>query len=386
MPPAPFQIYSNSERSFWRFYSDCRLFSCRLINEAREILGRLIAWHDSKQAVVLTDVGISGCDWFNELLLDLPVSVHQLHSTASQENMTDVIERLRHQGCDLILSIGGGTVLDAAKLVTAVLATPHSLNDLLSLEQLPHPRVPLVAVPTTFGTGSETDMISHLHLDGQKLGMRRTWLTPSAALLVAEIAVQAPWHLRFLSAVDAWSHSLEALTLCYENSPVQVALLGQALQLHIVSLADYLENPDLNNAADIATAATLAGLGLNNGRTGLPHAMAEPVSAYYGLAHPESLLPFLPTVTAQLHTVAAERTGNLGPSVGQLDRLFAKTIAPNIHNITQNWQIQISNETLMQFAQDCLKDQVAIKESPISVDQSSCLSMYRESLAAWLTS
>lgn len=379
----PFQCFSNEQAGFWRFYNDTKIYSCQTINDANLLIQRLLNWTSTSKAVIFTDKNIESLAWFKSLNCNLSLPVASFIGTPDVATLDAVTEKLVEHHCDHIIAIGGGTVLDAAKLLGSTIAA-HISTRAIPDHVLSVPATPVTAIPTTFGTGSETNMISHIHSGHNKNSIRRSWLMPTAAVLVTEIATQVPSKLRLLSCIDAWSHIIEGATLNFERSPIQEALLSQALKLMLRSIPGYLKHPDLNNAQDIATASTLAGLGLNNARTALPHALATPFAAHTGLSHAESLLPFLGTVSSKLHPYAAKLLSASEPASIKLDTIVNNEFLPRINHITQAWGFSLTEADLQNFVTACMQDTVTTKESPIEATPAQCMHYYRSALSNWL--
>jgi len=177
----------------------------------------------------------------------------------------------REKNVDVIIAVGGGSVLDGAKVVSAIVRNeidPFQLKKLDSLEKDP---VPLVCVPTTFGTGSEVNMYAHIN-DREskfKMGLKKDFLTPTEAFIDPVVALETPREIRYYSGIDAFVHNLEVLTLKREKSPIQEVMAKYAVDIGFRFFKDYVESSSLENATYVALASLIGGIGIHNSRTGL---------------------------------------------------------------------------------------------------------------------
>ena len=281
--------FSDTAAHRWHFYSDTRLHRCRSLSDGRNELRELLAALRVRRPLVLSDANVIQSLSFAGLMATFDWSVALIGTEHDSTRLDEAVTKLSSGRHDGLIAIGGGSVIDAAKLLAA---TPNGdCVALLHTENALIPSMPLIAVPTTFGTGAEMNMVSHLYVDGTKRSLRRHWLAPSVALVVTEIAGQVPERLRYFGVLDAYCHALEARDLRRENSPLQRTLCDAALELIAQHGLAYIDKPDWENAAAIATASSYGGLIVNNARTGLIHALATPLAAATKSAHAESLRP-----------------------------------------------------------------------------------------------
>ncbi|MET7768297.1 bifunctional acetaldehyde-CoA/alcohol dehydrogenase [Nocardia sp. NPDC005366] len=206
---------------------------------------------------------------------------------------------------DLLIAIGGGSVIDAAKAIR--LFYEHPEKDLAALTlpfldprkrmadypQDPH-KIRLVAVPTTSGTGSEVSPAAVLTVAGRKETLVDYSLVPDMAIVDPLLALSMPRTLTVDTGVDALTHALEAAASIFAT-PYTDAFCVQAARLIFEALPRAYENPDdLSARTDMSNAATLAGLAFSNAFVGTNHALAHAVGARFGIAHGRANGVFLP--------------------------------------------------------------------------------------------
>jgi acetaldehyde dehydrogenase/alcohol dehydrogenase len=217
----------------------------------------------------------------------------------------EVLDRMRP---DLIVAVGGGSVLDAAKAMRLFHEHPELTMEELTLpfldarkrvahypEDLGH-RVRLAAVPTTAGTGSEVSPAAVITVDGVKATLVDYSLVPDVAIVEPRLTLSMPPAVTADSGVDALTHALEAAVSVFA-SPFTDAFCMQAVNLILDALPRaYADGEDIEARTAMANAATIAGLAFSNAFVGVCHALAHPVGARFGIAHGRANAIFLPHV------------------------------------------------------------------------------------------
>lgn len=208
---------------------------------------------------------------------------------------------------DLLVAVGGGSVLDAAKAIRLFHEHPALTLRELTLPfldarkriahfpQEPH-RVRLAAVPTTAGTGSEVSPAAVLTAGARKVTLVDYTLVPDVAIVDPTLALTMPPELTADTGIDALTHALEAYVSIFA-SPYTDAFCLQAIHLILDALPRAVTHgDDLSARTDMANAATIAGLAFSNAFLGVNHALAHAVGARFGVAHGRANGIFLPHV------------------------------------------------------------------------------------------
>lgn len=206
---------------------------------------------------------------------------------------------------DLLVAIGGGSVIDAAKAIRLFYEHPEKELEELALPFLdprkrmadypqdPH-QLRLVAIPTTAGTGSEVSPAAVLTVAGRKETLVDYSLVPDMAVVDPLLTISMPPTLTVDTGVDALTHALEAAASIFA-SPYTDAFCVQAARLIFEALPRVYDDPhDLQARTDMSNAATLAGLAFSNAFVGTNHALAHAVGARFGIAHGRVNGVFLP--------------------------------------------------------------------------------------------
>ena len=266
------------------------------------------------------------------------------------------VELLAHVHPDLIVAVGGGSVMDAAKAMRLLTEHPELSIRELSLPFLdarkrvaryptPEHSMQLVAIPTTAGTGSEVSPAAVITSAGRKMTLVDYSLVPDIAVVDPALSASMPPAITADTGIDALTHALEAAVSIFA-SPFTDAFCVQAARLIFESLPKAFANgDDIEARTAMANAATLAGLAFSNAFVGVNHALAHALGARFGIPHGRANALFLPHVlryNASLPTkfmpapgysayVAPEKYAQLGRILfgghsqeEQLERLFAK--------------------------------------------------------------
>jgi phosphonate metabolism-associated iron-containing alcohol dehydrogenase len=198
---------------------------------------------------------------------------------------------LRAQGFDSVVGLGGGSALDAAKVLATILPSPvqPTLAEVFrnGANQAWTTRLPLVAIPTTSGTGAEVTPFATVwdHEHHQKHSLAGDFVYPDLALLDARLTLSLGEEDTLYPALDAISHALESLW--NKNcTPISAAFAYQALAISNEALPSVLQEPtSLVNRQALQTASVLAGLAISQTRTAIAHAMSYPLTTLYQVPH-----------------------------------------------------------------------------------------------------
>jgi alcohol dehydrogenase len=250
----------------------------------------------------MTDRGVTGR--VAELLeRDGSAVYDRVQSNPTLAQVETAIATVRNEQVDTIVAVGGGSCLDVGKVLSLALVAPSfALRDLVAGD---HPwndiePLPLVAVPTTAGTGSEVTPTATLW-DGEarrKLSATTPRLFARTALIDPELALSLPWEATLGPGLDAYSQCFEAI--CNRNAtPVTTAFAQRGIRLVPAALRRLRTDPDSIEArAEMAEAALLSGLAISRTRTALAHSMSYPLTAHLGLPHGLACAFALPAVLA----------------------------------------------------------------------------------------
>lgn len=265
----------------------------------------------SQTTVVVTDSWTEERGVLAALRPYLTAPIVRVFSEVVPEPGEDVVVRgvelLRRSEPDLVVAVGGGSVIDAAKAMRLFYEHPDLTMDELSLPFLdPRKRVVqfpqdshrarLVGVPTTAGTGSEATPAAVLTVEGRKSTLVDYTLTPDVAIIDPRLMMSMPPGMTADTGIDALTHALEALVSVFA-SPFSDAFAVQSARLVFQWLPKaYADGSDVAARTGMADAANIAGQAFANAFVGVNHALAHSVGARFHLAHGRANGIFLPHV------------------------------------------------------------------------------------------
>lgn len=208
------------------------------------------------------------------------------------------VEKAREHGAELIVGLGGGSSMDVAKLIAVLLGSDQPLADMYGIGNVKGPRLPLVQLPTTAGTGSEVTPISIVTTgETTKAGVVSPILYADLALLDAALTTGLPAKATAATGIDAMVHALEAYTSKHLKNPVSDTLALKALELLSGNILEACTNGrNLAAREAMLLGSMLAGQAFANAPVAAVHALAYPIGGIFHVAHGLSNSLVLPHV------------------------------------------------------------------------------------------
>lgn len=215
---------------------------------------------------------------------------------------------LQHKRFDVIIALGGGSVIDTAKVFSMCLnrqcpAAPRSLTESLQSNLfLVEPLIPVIAIPTTAGTGAEVTPFATVwdFVAKKKFSLSHPSLYPVHAVLDPSLTATLPYNETLYTGLDAISHALESLWN-HNRTTLSEAFAVQSLKLAAQSFPVVLSQPqNLIARSQMQQASLLAGLAISQTRTALAHSISYPLTAHFGVPHGLACSFTLPSIVALL--------------------------------------------------------------------------------------
>jgi alcohol dehydrogenase len=225
-------------------------------------------------------------------------SFTETEGNPSTETVDRAVEGLKASGADFIVAFGGGSPLDVAKAVALLAAYGGKITEYEGSGKVPGPVVPMIAIPTTAGTGSEVTAFSVItdHSRNYKLTVFSKYLIPAYAILDPELIKTVPAETAAACGVDALIHALEAY-VSLGASPFSDILAKEALSLIGKSIRKYVaDRSDIEACESMMTGSLFAGIAFSHARLGDVHAMSHPVSAFFDVPHGVANAILLPAI------------------------------------------------------------------------------------------
>lgn len=207
----------------------------------------------------------------------------------------EVAQAAREYQADCIIGMGGGSVMDVAKMASALLKNPLKVRDYFGKEKLPNRGIPTIMIPTTAGTGAEVTKHA-IFLDDEinvKKAVASSRLLPDVAIVDPMLTLSCPPAVTAASGIDAFLHAAEPFVSKAANAITDsIALDAIALITKNLGRA-FADGSDLDARYNMSLGSLMAGLVLNNAGTSLVHALAYPIGGEFHLNHGRSLTPIL---------------------------------------------------------------------------------------------
>ncbi|WP_338467911.1 iron-containing alcohol dehydrogenase [Novosphingobium sp. ZN18A2] len=225
---------------------------------------------------------------------------------------------LRDSGCDCVLGFGGGSPIDTAKAIAALALTPRPIPTMKAPAVTDTPGLPIVAVPTTAGTGSEATRFTIItdEVSDEKMLCAGLAFLPTIAVVDYELTLEKPARLTADTGIDSLTHAIEAYVSKRAN-PFSDAMALSAMKLIAPNIRTACADPG-NRAAREAmmVGAHHAGIAFSNASVALVHGMSRPIGAFFHVPHGLSNAMLLPAVTAFSAPSAPQRYAACARAMG----------------------------------------------------------------------
>ena len=272
--------------------------------DAIERVGDLARDLGARQVLVVTDKGIAAAGHPARAISFLEgAGLHVSVFDEVRENPTTVdvdrcVEVARAAGVDLIVGLGGGSSMDTAKGCNFILTNGGRMQDYWGIGKATQPMLPLIAIPTTAGTGSECQSFALISDEEthQKMACGDPKAAARIAILDPLLTVSQPRGVTACTGVDALAHALET-AVTRKRNPLSSMFSREAFRLCMLGLERVLADPrDLEARGSMLLGAAFAGTAIENSMLGGAHAAANPLTARYGVVHGQAVGVMLPAV------------------------------------------------------------------------------------------
>lgn len=222
----------------------------------------------------------------------------KLHENPTTRDVDECVAVARAAGIDLLVGLGGGSSMDTAKGCNFILTNGGQMKDYWGVGKASKPMLPLVAIPTTAGTGSECQ--SAALIADERTHHKMACLDPKAAARVAildpELTVSQPLRVTACTGIDAIAHAVETAVTTTRNSLSQM-FSHEAFKLCVTSLPRVLSHPfDISARGRMSLGAAFAGTAIETSMLGAAHSAANPLTAQFDIVHGEAVGLMLPHV------------------------------------------------------------------------------------------
>ncbi len=246
-----------------------------------------------------------------------PVVYDGVNAEPTLEHVEEGLSILTSSGCDLLVACGGGSPIDAAKAIAIKAVNEGSISDFMGIDKIPSPGLPVIAVPTTAGTGSEATLVTIITDTSTdvKMLIMSPYLMPAAAIVDPLLTLKCPRGITSSTGLDALTHAIEAY-VSVKAQPMSDVLALSAVSLINKFLPRAWANPDdLEARRQTHFGALQAGMAFTNSSVALVHGMSRPIGANFHVPHGVSNAALLGIVTDFSLIGAPERYARLAEAM-----------------------------------------------------------------------
>lgn len=299
-------------------------------NSVRET-GKELRNLGAKKALVVTDKGVKSAGLVDGVLESLEKSgilyvvFDDVEEDPGEATVGKGAELALKEKCDGIVVVGGGSPICAGRGIGVVVTNGGSVRDYAGLNKASKPPLPLIAIPTTAGSGAEVSQFIILkdkerHL---KMVLGSPLFFPKVAILDPMLLRKLPFWQSVISGMDALSHAIEAF-FTTTTTPITDALALSAIDLIYHNLRPAAMSDDLDAKEACLIGSTMANMACGNARLGLPHAMTTPMEGMFKIPHGIAVGTILPYVMEFNLPASHQRFAVLAKSMGESD--FSKSV------------------------------------------------------------
>lgn len=291
---------------------------------ARRMVARFAAHFDARKALLVTDPGILAAGWVAEveiILKEAGIAIEifpQVTPNPRAEEVMAGVEAYHSSGCDVLIAVGGGSPIDAAKGIGAVATNDGHVLDFVGVDKVPRPLPPLICIPTTCGSSADVSQFAIINNTPNQVkeAIISKAMVPDASLVDPETLATMDPKLAACVSLDALTHAIEAFfSLAHAKLTDLMAL--EAIRLIHQNLVPFIsDRQDPARAEAMMQASLLAGLAFSNASLGATHAMAHSLGGLLDLPHGECNALLLEHVVAFNAAEIPERSRELATALG----------------------------------------------------------------------
>jgi alcohol dehydrogenase class IV len=365
-------------------------------------LGEIAGGKIGQNVLFVTDPGLRRLGLCDPVLASLEAAGHDVavfdtvEADPSLATLMKAVETGRSAGATGVVGFGGGSSLDVAKLAALLLGSGEDLDGAWGVANAKGPRLPLVLVPTTAGTGSEVTPVSIITVgEEEKRGVSSAVILPDVAVLDPELTLGLPPAITAATGVDAMVHAIEAYaSKNANNNPLSKMLARQALNLLGANIETAVfDGRNIEARGAMLLGSMLAGQAFANSPVAAVHALAYPIGGMFHVPHGLSnalvlqhVLRFnMPEAAHVYAEIAADAFPTLAREEGTQGRCAAfieelASLSKKLGLQTRLRDVKIGEEHLPKMAADAMKQTRLLVNNPRAVSEADALAIYR---AAW---
>ena len=316
----------------------------------------------------------------------------------SIKTLLNAIEAGKKINATGVIGFGGGSSMDIAKLTSLILGSNENIDEAWGVSNAKGPRLPLVLVPTTAGTGSEVTPISIITVgEEEKKGVSSSIILPDIAILDPDLTIGLPAHTTAATGIDAMVHAIEGYTSANKNNnPISKMLGIEALKLLAGSIEKAVfDGSDIEARGNMLIGAMLAGKSFANSPVAAVHALAYPIGGTFHVSHGLSNSLVLPYVLRfnSIDSKTAKNYAELAPiifpeiNIDQGSQAVCKDFIDQLEVLSKKIglpqklrEVNIPKDACKKMASDAMKQTRLLVNNPRELTENDALNIYE---AAW---
>ena len=381
----------------FNFYSTASLIfgNETAVNSTDQIVNLL-----GKNIFVITDEGLTELGLYDKTIKKLQsysnINIfNKIESDPSKSTLLKAFDEATDFKSTGVLGFGGGSSMDVAKLISLLLGTNQNIDTIWGVNNAKGPRIPLVLIPTTAGTGSEVTPISIITMDDkEKKGVSSKLILPDLAILDPLLTINLPPNITASTGIDAMVHAIEAYTsINPNNNPISKMLSIEALKLLGSSIKTAVfEGHNVNARSNMLLGSMLAGKAFANSPVAAVHALAYPIGGLFNISHGLSNSLVLTNVMKfnSINEETKKNYANLAPYVfkdldnSKSDEIVCNNFIDSLESLSKELKLpyrlrdlEIPEEACQLMASEAMKQTRLLVNNPRKIEESDAFNIYK---------
>lgn len=291
---------------------------------AISLVSRYVKNFGSDKPLIVTDDGVISAGWAESVIKEFEKNglAYEMYSNITPNPRDFEVmagaEFFEATKCDMIIGLGGGSPMDAAKAIGVVASNKLNVSEFEGVDNVSYPGPPLICIPTTAGTSADVSQFSIINdtANRRKFAIISKAMVPDISLIDPSTCLTMDAYLTACTGIDALVHAIEAI-VSTANSPIMDLHAYEAIRLISKNLLPALANPtDIELRTKLMLGSLQAGLAFSNASLGAVHAMAHSLGGYLDLPHGECNAILLNYVVAYNYKTAVDKYTLIGNALG----------------------------------------------------------------------
>ena len=353
-----------------------------------------------KNIFVITDEGLTELGLYDKTIKKLQsysnINIfNKVESDPSKSTLLKAFDEATDFKSTGVLGFGGGSSMDVAKLISLLIGTNQNIDTIWGVNNAKGPRIPLVLIPTTAGTGSEVTPISIITMDDkEKKGVSSKLILPDLAILDPLLTINLPPNITASTGIDAMVHAIEAYTsINPNNNPISKMLSIEALKFLGSSIKTAVfEGHNINARSNMLFGSMLAGKAFANSPVAAVHALAYPIGGLFNISHGLSNSLVLPSVMKfnSINKETKKNYANLAPFVfkdldhSKSDEIVCNNFIDSLESLSKELKLpyrlrdlEIPEEACQLMASEAMKQTRLLVNNPRKIEESDAFNIYK---------